>query len=145
MITNHYSFVSEAENTLFPFQSEGENGIFDMAVEFQKMSANQYNLALGVYDEGEFRDDLETNNGDFWKIMSTVAAVLFEFFRSHPAAVVQIRADEQRRLRVYNGIFQKRKADIERHFKISGMIGNIRSPFDPNRFYDGFEIKLKHS
>ena len=108
-----------------------------------KEELNRYNLALCVLQEGKLRDDVVTNNGDFSKILMTVAVCLEVFFGKLPNAVVEIAASDEKRLRVYNGIFQRKHLEILLNFVVKGVLDERKELYHPDNFYHKFEIQRR--
>jgi len=144
MITGYYTLKPNAAKEAFYFRSEGPQGIFYKLVLFESIPGEGcFNLALCVLQNNKWVDDIVTNNDDFVKTISTVARAVLEFFEVHPDAVLQIGADERRRLNVYNGIFRRRLNQIQVTFEVQGIIEGRKEPYQPQKNYEGFEINLK--
>ena len=77
--------------------------------------------------------------------MYTIAKATYLFFEAHPDKTVQIRANEERRLRIYNSIFQRSYEEIKRSFEVDGIMETLKEPYDPKKSYTLFELRLKRS
>ncbi len=109
-------------------------------------SEGLYNLALCLERNGQLFDDIATNNKDFSKTMFTVAKALELFFINHPGATVQIRASDDKRLRVYNGIFKRKYDEISQLYSVYGIsIEDEKEIYSSERYYIGFELSVKKS
>ena len=55
-----------------------------------------YNLGFGDYDEktGEVFDDVNSNNGDMWRVFSTVLNTVPEFFRDQPNDAIWVQGSD---------------------------------------------------
>lgn len=141
----HYSFEWTPDKELFAFESVGPNGVFQKVVWFSPIEGreNVYNLALCVFQNGIMEDDILTQNDDFAKTMYTVAKAVHSFFETYPRATVQIQALGEKRLRIYNWIFQRKQLELESVFKITGVVNGGSQRFEREKFYEAFEISLK--
>jgi len=141
----HYPLESTPDKEFFFFQSIGPKGVFQKAIWFDKLpeGVNLFNLALCVVANGRLEDDIVTNNEDFVKTMYTVAKAVQEFFGTNPDAVLQISALGAKRLRIYTEIFQRKYDELGPVFLIKGIIEGQSEKFQPDRFYQAFEIALK--
>lgn len=140
----HYPLDFTPGKEFFFFQSMGPKGVFQKAIWFDRLSVDEpvFNLALCVVRGGIFEDDILTNNEDFVKTISSVAKAIKDFFKTYPDAVIQVRALGEKRLRIYNRIFQRKYHELEELYFIEGILQNKREPYQPDRFYDYFEISL---
>lgn len=144
MITDYYTLKPNVAKDAFYFRSEGPKGVFHKLVLFEWIPGEGcFNLALCVLQNNKWVDDIVTNNDDFVKTISTVAKTVLEFFEVHPDAVLQIGADERRRLGVYNGIFRRRQDEIQAIYEVHGIIEGRKELYQPQKNYEGFEINLK--
>ncbi|MEK7253815.1 MAG: hypothetical protein AAB316_03665 [Bacteroidota bacterium] len=145
MITDFYPLQPNADKREYYFESEGPNGVFQKVVLFEELplQPGYFNLALCVVSHGIFLDDVVTDNADFSKTMQTVAKATYDFLEELPEAIIRVEANENRRLRIYNGIVKRRWKEIESLFEVKGKRQQKFEAYNPDHFYDGFELRLK--
>ncbi len=142
-ITEYYTLEATPDYRRFSFQSIGQKGVFDLTVFFDRSGINRFNLALCVVENGMYRDDVTTDNGDFVKIISTTIKALEDFFEFYPHVIVEIGASDEQRLRVYNGIIRRRFFEIEPRYIVHGLKDGQFEPYHPNESYELFEIQAR--
>lgn len=143
MIKDHYPLIpSKLENAFF-FQSVGKKGIILKAIIFEDMQDNYYNLAFGDVVDMKLDDKIITNNNDLIKVISTVAKAIYLFAEKNPKAIIEIDPVDERRRWLYNKIFKRRHLEIVDIFEIIGIKGEQKEKYNPEYFYDEFEIHLK--
>jgi len=133
----------EAYNA-FLFKSEGPNGIFDKGIIFQEEGDNVFNLTLIEKRNGELRDDVTSNNQDFVKIFSTVVKAILIFTEQNKNAIVEMRATDAKRLRVYNALIQRYYHHFQNELTILGVKNDKKTAFQLSESYDWFVIKWKN-
>jgi hypothetical protein len=145
MVSDYYIFNSNSDKNLYLFLSEGQTQVVK-AVQFTEVRANIFNLGLADFENGKFNYSINTDNHDARKVLNTVAAILLNFSENHINARILILANEKKRLRLYNRIFQLRLIDIETIFEITGVVdfsGNKFETYDSNTNYQGFLLTKK--
>jgi hypothetical protein len=142
MINNPYPYLASGNNTWFFFESEGPQGKIPKVVAFRDYGNNIWNIGFGDLRRGKIQDSVVSNNQDLVRVMNTVAQTIRVFLETHPAAILQIRPVDERRKRLYNGIFQRRFAEIDKKFRVVGIREGITELYSPKQFYDKFEISL---
>lgn len=130
----------EAYNA-FLFKSEGPNGVFEKGIIFQEEGNNVFNLTLIEKRNGVLRDDVTSNNQDVVKIFSTVVKAILKFSETNKDAIIEIRATETKRLRIYNALIQRYHLNFQNQLIILGVKNEKKGPFQPNKSYDWFVIK----
>jgi hypothetical protein len=145
MITDPYPFLRQNRNKLYIFDSQGKN-LVKKIVQFSHIEERRYNLGLADIENGRLDFQRFTNNGDSWKVLNTVAAIVIQFFEFYPDAEVEIRAAGDKRLHLYNRIFENRIQLIETVFKVTGFIdykNKVSEPFQTGKEYEAFLVQLK--
>jgi hypothetical protein len=145
MVSDYYTFNSNSDKNLYLFLSEGQTQVVK-AVQFTEVRANIFNLGLADFEDGKFNYSINTDNHDARKVLNTVAAILLNFSENHINARILILANEKKRLRLYNRIFQLRLIEIETIFEIIGVVdflGNKFEIYDSNTNYQGFLLTKK--
>lgn len=146
MIGEHYPTISDYNNRVFKFKSIGPKGEIEKIIIFEPLlplHKNEYNLALCIMKDGLMVDDMVTNNNDFYKTIYTVVKSIYIFFETYPEASLKIGAEEERRDRIYNGIFKRKHHEIIEKFDIFGYINGRIELYNLEKFYDHFELKRK--
>ena len=136
--TNYY----EAYNA-FLFKSEGPNGIFEKGIIFQEEGNNRFNLTLIEKRDGQLRDDVTSNNQDVVKIFSTVVQAILKFTKTNKDAVIELRASDAKRLRVYNALILRYHLNFKNQLTILGVKNEQIEPVQSEKTYDWFVIKRK--
>ncbi|MGD1841550.1 MAG: hypothetical protein ACFB0B_11745 [Thermonemataceae bacterium] len=93
----------------YTFKSVGTGGIITKIVEFELINEEHlhlYNCAFGDFDEAtkRIRDQVVSNNGDFYKVMHTVVKIIFDLLTKNEQRVVYIFGTDRRRLAIYQRI-----------------------------------------
>lgn len=144
MIGETYETTSTQNKTRFLFESVGNKGIITKAVLFHKMGLTRYNFGFGDLKRigsEEVDDKVISNNGDFVKVLSTVAKCAFQFLEIHPGALLEIKPVDPPRNRLYHAILVRHYDFIEQNFDIRGIIGEVAEPFQADKEYESFELK----
>lgn len=118
-----YSYKTESNFEFFEFYSEGPKGIIKKVVEFQPTSKeNIYNLAFGDYDESKNRiDDLAvSNNNDSFKVLATVASIVYAFAEKHPDVWIIATGSTKSRTRLYRMGITNNLVEIAKDFYLYG-------------------------
>jgi hypothetical protein len=74
MLGETYPIKPSLDKLYYLFISEGPKGRIIKIVLFQNIGENSYNLAFGDFNGGQVDDEVVSNNRDFVKVLSTVAA-----------------------------------------------------------------------
>ena len=107
------------------------------------MKDGKFNLAFGDAKKGKIDDKIVSNNNDILKLISTVAAIIYDFYSHYPDAIVVIAPIDKRRSALYHGIFKRRFAEIVEYFQVLGIMGSHKESFSIEGIYEKFEIKRK--
>ncbi len=140
----YYTYEKEPDHWSFYFKSTG-NRILTKKVEFQRLrSADFYNLALGdVDEEGKMDIYSVSNNGDMYKVLSTVIQIITFFLDTNPDAVVFIQGSTEERTRLYQIAIARELHHFKECFFIAGYNGVTFELFQRERSYTAFAISLK--
>ncbi len=143
MINDSYRYIAVKRKTRFIFESEGIQGKIVKIIQFTFMEDDEWNLGFGDLKSG-FVDDLTvSNNQDAAKVLQTVAKAAYEFLDNYPTSIVIINPVDERRRKLYNRIFQRNIKDISTVCDVIGVIGTENEPYQPQKYYESFKIKLK--
>jgi hypothetical protein len=86
-----------------------------------------------------------SNNGDFEKVMATIAQIMLSFFEQNPNAIVAFTGSTPQRTRLYRIILVKELKRISDRFTIKGLTDRGIENFVPNQDYLGFIIFNKNA
>lgn len=145
MVDSPYIFSIHNRNKLYFFESVGYRSV-TKAVQFSFLSEGEYNLGLADVAGGRLDFQNLTDNGDSWKVFLTVAAIVVRFTEFYPSAAVVIRAFGEKRLHLYNRIFEHRRGQIETLFEVFGYLDfekKIFEPFQSGVKYEAFLVRRK--
>lgn len=141
-----YNFLSNNENYIYTFISEGKRGFIPKLVLFEKLNELEFNLAFGDYDviNATFDDKIVTNNGDTIKVLTTIIQIIKDFFDLNPTFSVYIQGSTPIRTQLYQKIIADNFEEISKLFYIFG-IDNEDSleDFNPQKTYLKFKISKK--
>ncbi|WP_426292064.1 DUF6934 family protein [Dyadobacter endophyticus] len=146
MQSEFYPFQSDDSRLYFEFLSVSPKKTIEKAVVFTLIDSNTnlFNLALvDILSDGSHSDKTVSNNGDFEKIMATVAECVGVFFRVHPAARVHVQGSTPSRNRLYRIVFARELSKIKKNYELHGLIGSLTEPFEVNKDYNVYLLKLK--
>ena len=143
MITDSYEFLTTIKKNRFIFESEGVQGKIIKIVLFTPLENSEWNLGFGDLIKGEINDSIVSNNQDVFMVMKTIAKIITVFLQEYPKSIIVIKPVDEKRKRLYNGIFHRHFNDIEPLFDLKGIIKNEKEPYLPKKNYDSFEITLK--
>ena len=144
MIKDSYPLLTEPMQRMYRFKSVGTKGVVDKIIIFQKIAGTRYNLSFGDFKNGRIDDEVITNNGDLVKVISTVAQSVYLFFEHYPDASIEIEGVDERRKRLYNTIFQRRRTEIDAYFDVKGWSGGEFITLQEGYFYEKFVIQKKN-
>jgi hypothetical protein len=100
-----YWFKVNPAGDVYEFNSEGLQGTIHKMVRFEEIAPGVYNAALGdVRENGEIDFEINTNNGDYYTVIYTVADIIKHFSKVYPAAKIHITGTDDRR----NAAYQRR-------------------------------------
>jgi hypothetical protein len=146
MQSEFYPFQSDDDRLYFEFLSVGPKKIIRKAVYFTLINTevNLYNLSLvDILSDGTHCDIAVSNNGDFEKVMSTVAGCIAVFFQQYPAARIYIKGSSPSRTRLYRIVFTKELLRIRKNYELYGATESVVEPFEADKKYDVYLLNLK--
>ncbi len=146
MLNNRYDVKVADDFSAFEFNSIGPKGQIKKIVRYTEINIKGfYNLGFGDKDpETGFISDLAvTNNNDSMKVLATVAATLYVFTDSHPAATIIATGSTEARTRLYRMGISNNLHDIEKDFLVLGLTENTWEPFRKNVTYAAFLVRKK--
>ncbi len=143
MITETYGYLFTKDKTQFVFQSEGTRGKIIKIVQFNLIGGQRWNLGFGDWKFGNIDDLVISNNQDAIKVVRTVAKITIDFFEQNPQCIIVINPIDEKRKRLYNFVFKRHFKDIVLIYEVIGLIGKKKENYNPEKFYDSFEIYLK--
>lgn len=143
MIEQPYPYYVLEEKTHYIFMSVGKKNIMKI-VFITPMRGNIWNLGFGDLGQDGFVDDtIKTNNQDALKVLRTVAKIAIDFLSVYPNYTLEINPVDEKRKRLYNGIFQRYFKEISVLFKIIGIFEGKKQKYTPLKNYDKFRITCK--
>lgn len=144
MIEQPYPYFEVIPKTYYAFQSIGEQGTVTKIVQFKFLGDNVWNLGFAdLKDDGSIDGLVITNNQDVHKVLRTVAKIAIDFLAQYPNSILQIIPVEEKRKRVYNGLFRKYFTEIDTFFNILGIFDEQEETYVPFKIYDKFKITSK--
>ncbi|MFK7979066.1 MAG: hypothetical protein AB8G86_03715 [Saprospiraceae bacterium] len=124
------------DRIVFRFKSIGKKGIIEKGIWFQIQGENHYNLAFGDIINDNLEDNTISNNGDYIKVISTVANAINYFFKEYPIATLEINPIDKKRRRFYNTIFRRRHEEIKTDFVLIGINSNREELYNKEKQYE---------
>jgi hypothetical protein len=148
MNLERYTYFKRESYKEYSFYSEGPRGRVLKVVRFGRLSpkvAFCYNLSFGDWSEDQqnIDDRSITNNGDTEKVLATVAAVVVDFTRIFPQAIIYAMGANPARTRRYQMGINKMLEEIEKIFYVYGRKDRLWETFRKNINYDAFLIQRK--
>ena len=120
MIEQPYPYNVLIPKTHYFFESIGEKSVFKI-VQFDLIDGNLWNLGFGDLNNGLVDDSIITNNQDAHKVIRTVAKIAIDFLAEYPNYTLEITPVDEKRKRLYNGVFQKYFKDIVNKREATGL------------------------
>lgn len=147
-IEDRYEIDNNDLDSIFEFKSIGKKGEIIKIVRFDKTKLeNVFNLGFGDKDlkSGILDDKIVSDNGDFEKVLATVAATVYTFTENKPNSVIIIRGANKARVRLYQIGISKYFEKIYEDFEVFGLTETGWQPFIRNTRYRGFLIQRKNN
>lgn len=138
MIEATYELHPNEAKTRFSFQSIGPKGIIEKEIRFTKLDENLWNLGFADLLHGSLDDRQISNNGDLVQVISTVAKAALEFSKTWPARRLLIVPVDEKRKRLYQVIFRRHIATINKRFQVQGFEENRSENWQPDGFYQAY-------
>lgn len=140
MIEASYPCYAAADKTQFVFQSVGPKGIVIKVIRFEHIGSIRWNVGFGDFKKGQIDITVISNNGDIVRILATVAEAILVFLSEYPDRIVEVKPVDEKRKRLYNLTFSRRREQVQEKVSITGLKGVFPEPYSPSEFYDSFEI-----
>ena len=136
----HYEYKINENFLDYEFISEGPKGGIKKLVRFTKLSHNLFNLAFGDLNKqsGEIDDLAITNNKDHYKVLSTVAAIVYDFSNRNKYAGIFAKGSTASRNRLYRMRIINNWKVIKAGFMIFGWEDGSWHLFEPGKNYEAF-------
>ncbi len=116
----------------YKFQSNGLKGLITKQILYSEFAEHPdvYNLALGDVDKnGDFDDDVVTNNGDREKVLATVALTVMKFFEAYPEKWIFMTGSTEVRTRLYSIAITKNLNELESSLNLFGLRKKRETPY----------------
>ena len=140
-----YSFSVQNEAHRFVFESTGKQKLQKVVLFSNTSEPDLFQLSLAdKLADGSLNFLNVSNNGDFEKVMATVAQILLVFFDRYPTAMVAFTGSTLQRTRLYRIILARELKQISDRFEVKGLTDSSFETFVPNQDYVGFVIFKKH-
>ncbi|WP_157488268.1 DUF6934 family protein [Dyadobacter crusticola] len=141
---NTYPVSSSPDRCSYTFESISSEKIVIKKVEFVSIADGLYNLAFGdLNSTGALDDMVTTNNNDMKKVLATVIQIVRIFLELHPDAAIYFEGSTSSRTRLYQIILAQELLDWSDKFVIYGAENGRLLPFEVNRNFDSFVVKIK--
>jgi hypothetical protein len=130
----------------FQFVSEGPKGRITKLIKYTETEIeNVYNLGFGdkIDDLDDFDDMAISDNNDSLRVLATVAETVYRFTDKYPHIYVYATGSTASRTRLYRMGISIYLEEIEKDFKVFGVINGKSEKFERNRNYEMFLIKRK--
>lgn len=140
-----YTYKTNPTFLDYEFESIGPKGKVKKIVRFTEIRKAVYNLAFGDLDEltGEISDMIVTNNNDSKKILSTVAAIVYDFTKQYPESWVVAKGSTHARTRLYRMGIANHFNEIAELFEVYGLTDTGWVYFELRKDYEAFLIRRK--
>ncbi|MBK7634716.1 MAG: hypothetical protein IPJ13_10785 [Saprospiraceae bacterium] len=130
MNLERYQLETDDNSEIFEFISLGSKGKILKRIKYiQTEDPKLWNLSMG--DVNKETDEVDyfskTNNGDTEKVLATVVATVFGFFKKHPNAVVYATGSTESRTRLYQMGINKYYSEIKPDYHLLGNQKQIRT------------------
>jgi len=146
MNIERYQLETDENLEIFEFLSIGSEGRILKRIKYiQTEDPKIWNLSMGdvIQETDEVDYYSKTNNGDTEKVLVTVAATVFGFFKKHPNAIVYATGSTGSRTRLYQMGINRYYSEIEPDYHILGELENKLERFIKDVNYEGFVIFKK--
>jgi hypothetical protein len=143
MNLDRYQLETDDNSEIFEFISIGPKGRILKRIKYtQTEDPRIWNLSMGdvIKETDEVDYYSKSNNDDTEKVLATVAATVFGFFKKHPDAIVYATGSTGTRTRLYQMGINKYFSEIEADYHILGELKNRLNRFDKGINYEGFVI-----
>jgi hypothetical protein len=141
-----YQLESTPSLMSYEFVSEGPKGHITKVVKYTETEVKDvYNLGFGdkIGDSDDIDDKVVSDNKDSLRILATVAETVYRFTDMYPDAYIYATGSTSTRTRLYCIGISNYLEEIEKGFKVFGVINGLIEKFARNRNYEAFLIKRK--
>lgn len=149
MQAESYPFQSDDDRLYFEFWSVGSRKTIRKVVLFTEFPYKKrlFNLALlDVLPDGELSDIvMSRNNLDLKKVMATVSQCIRLFLERYPDAEIKIEGNTPAKNRLYRIVLARELSNIVKYYEIYGDNGSFAEPFERNKHYKVYILKLRKS
>jgi hypothetical protein len=142
---SYENFYPQQGDEVFEFLSVGKRGVLLKRVIFEP-TANKgiYNLAMGDVDiDGELNTSFISNNGDIYKVFTTIADIVEAYLRKYPDRLIYFHGNTAQKNRLYRIAIGNNLHSLSTKFMIYSEIGNNILPFEKDMPVDSFYFKIK--
>lgn len=134
------------------FFSEGSNGRFELRTFITRVGRNSrqnlFNVGFGVWDDvlQKVDDTAETKNGDFRRILGTIATIALNFLQQYPSAFLYAEGSTPVRTRLYQREISNVLDEIPKELRVFGFIKKNETFVDYQKGvnFDGFLLSLNN-
>lgn len=144
MNTPSYDCLPDRTCHVFTFVSRGERIIEKIVVFSLTTPPNDYSVVLGdLYADGSIDVNSKSNNGDAYKVLSTVVKVICSFLVRYPDAKISIEGSSRARIRLYQIAIARELPALFSQFVIYGFREGNFEIFEIGKSYQSFLISLR--
>jgi hypothetical protein len=106
----------------YEFTSIGPKGYIKKVARFTRITGNVFNLAFGdLQEESDEIDDMTvTNGGDSYKVLTTVASIVYDFAIKNTDTWIIAKGSTSSRTRLYRMGINNHWEEINNDFEILG-------------------------
>ena len=131
----------------FLFLSEGKRNIIKAIAYVHTKNFNGkkvYNLGFGDYDlaTDTILDHFASNNGDAYKVFSTVLSTIPGFFNLFADAMIMVNGSDRKRMNIYRKYVDKYYASLSKRYRFFGVIVTLEDQFLVEDYEKGEEIDM---
>ena len=140
-----YTFIQN-EDFLFSFVSQGNQGEILKVLVFQFFKNNKYNVALLdlIPETNEYSDEVNSNNGDITKVLTTVLQIIILFLEKNPETAVYLEGNSRKKQLLYNRIITNNFNILSSLVNITGIKDSEEEIFEIGNQYEAFWVTLKN-
>ena len=140
MNLDRYPYYANSSFFDFEFESKGPKGTIKKIARFTRIGVNLYSFGFGDLDAitGDLSDRVISNNGDKDKVLSTVAAIIYDFTGLFLDAAIFIKGSTVVRTRWYQMNINTHWVEIGRMFTVFGYRKDKWEPFHKGNNFDAF-------
>lgn len=135
-----YWFKVNPAGDVYEFDSIGPKGTIHKVVRFQELALGYFNAALGDIKEDGIDFKINSNNGDYFTILATIADIIRHFSSANPGASIFIAGTDDRRNAAYQRKLTGALQSSEVKFSFLGLKEGAKDwePFNKSENYAAF-------